>query len=153
MPVFSHSWKAPTGGDDPVQLSQRGPSLNVEIHLPPLVSTLAAQNGQPLPAPRAGIGLIDTGATFTAVDEGVLVSLGLRPVNVIQILTPSGGDTQGVYPCQISFPGTPILGSIPFNAVGSRLASFGVIALIGRDLPKHFLMVYNGVEGSWTLSY
>ena len=152
MPVFTHSWPAPSGGPDQQQLSQRGPSLNVTVELPPLPASVAVERGRQLPPPASGIGLIDTGARFTAVEEQVLVNLGLTPVNVIQVLTPSGGEPQFIYPCQISFPGTPIP-TIPFNAVGSKLAHFGVIALIGRDLLEHFLMVYNGREGFWTLAY
>jgi hypothetical protein len=37
--------------------------------------------------------------------------------------------------------------------VGSTLKPQGIVALIGRDLLRNFLLIYDGVHGSWTLSF
>src|SRR5438034_4293051 len=69
------------------------------------------------------------------------------------VRTPSGNQQQSLHPCQIASPGTPIP-PLDFNAVtGSQLAAQGLAALVGRDVLRHFLMIYNGVDGIWTLSF
>jgi len=43
---------------------------------------------------------------------------------------------------------------LPFNVViGSSLAPLGFSVLIGRDVLRFFQIVYNGVEGMWTLAF
>lgn len=97
--------------------------------------------------------MIDTGASTTAVDHQVLTGLGLTPTDVTQVATPSGVVQQPVYACNITFPGTPIP-TLPFNLViGSSLAPLGFSVLIGRDVLRFFQIVYNGVEGMWTLAF
>ena len=97
--------------------------------------------------------MIDTGASVTAVDQQVLVGLGLTPTDVTRVVTPGGVAQQPMYSCNISFPGTPIP-TLPFNVViGSSLAPLGFSVLIGRDVLRFFQIVYNGVEGMWTLAF
>ena len=130
-----------------------GPVLQVEIGLPARLAAHFNQTGVPIPQPHTGFALLDTGASITGVDAGILTALGVNPVSTTTVLTPSGQQQQSLYPCQISFPGTPIP-PLDFNAVtGSQLATQGLAALIGRDLLRHFLMIYNGVDGNWTLSF
>lgn len=65
----------------------------------------------------------------------------------------SPGSRQPVYPCILSFPGTP-LPAIPFNeVVASDLTAFGVSVLIGRDILAHCQFIYNGPEGFWTIAF
>ena len=43
---------------------------------------------------------------------------------------------------------------LPFAAViGSQMGALGYSALIGRDVLRFFQLVYNGVEGIWTLAF
>ncbi len=54
----------------------------------------------------------------------------------------------------MAFPGTPIIGTVPFNfVIGGQVGALGYAALIGRDVLTHFQLVYNGVEGFWTLAF
>jgi hypothetical protein len=97
--------------------------------------------------------LLDTGASITAVDAAILANLGVAPVGVATVQTPAGPQAQSLYPCQISFPGTPIP-ALHFNSVtGSQLAAQGIAVLVGRDLLRYFQIVYNGVDGIWTLAF
>lgn len=91
---------------------------------------------------------------MTAVDETVLQGLGLTATSVTNVATPSHQSVQQpVYPCILSFPGTP-LPALPFNEViGSSLLGLGCAALIGRDLLQFCQLVYNGPEGFWTLAF
>ncbi|MFQ5895019.1 MAG: aspartyl protease family protein [Nitrospinota bacterium] len=96
---------------------------------------------------------MDTGASITAVERDVLDRLGIRPHRVTPVVTANGPSRQPVYSCVISFPGTPIP-TLPFNSVvGSQIRSLGYSALIGRDVLRHFQLVYNGKEGFWTLAF
>jgi hypothetical protein len=54
---------------------------------------------------------------------------------------------------KFSFPGTTIP-VLEFNTVvGAELQQQGYLAIIGRDLLRHFQLVYNGVDGIWTLAF
>lgn len=79
MPILT----LPLGGDGaiiPILLHVSGPRQQV----------LRAAN-QPIPPPVLGRGLIDTGASGTAVDPSVVQALGLVPTGTINIVTPSTG--------------------------------------------------------------
>lgn len=131
----------------------QGPALQVEISIPALLASVLERAGVQIPTPHVGLALIDTGASITAVDQQVLGGLGLTPTGVTQVATPGGVVQQPLYACNISFPGTPIP-TLPFNVViGSSLAALGFVALIGRDVLRHFQIVYNGIEGIWTLAF
>lgn len=147
MPIFSRHWLDQDGRPDVERLRRQGPALTVEISIP---SDLAAESLQP----QAGLALIDTGASVTSVDEAPLRALGLRPTGVMEIATPSSSRSQQpVYPCVLSFPGTP-LPAIPFSEViASDLTAFGVSVLIGRDILANCQFTYNGAEGFWTVAF
>ena len=154
MPLFSRFWVDPTKTkSDPKRLLIQGPALQVQIDVPDDLAAVLVRDGKPVPPPQAGTALIDTGASFTAVEEVSLKALGLVPVGTNPIWTPSGPKDHPIYACKISFPGTPIQ-PLTFNAVvGCQLQGFGHQALIGRDILQYFLLVYNGVEGTWTLAF
>jgi predicted aspartyl protease len=97
--------------------------------------------------------LIDTGASVTAVDMDVLRRLGLPPVGTGTVVTPSGTETQGVYVVRLTFPQTPIPPLDPIPVMGSQLAGFGHIVLLGRDLLYGALLIYDGVHGHWTIAF
>ena len=131
----------------------RGPALPVEVSVTAgLAAALTARSTQ-LPAPQSGSGLIDTGASITAVDMEVIDRLGLPPVGTATVLTPSGSEIQGVYVIRLPFPGTPIPALDPMPVVGSQLRGFGHIVLLGRDLLVGALLIYDGAHGHWTLAF
>lgn len=153
MPVFSRWVDPQTNRTDPEQLRIRGPALQAEISISSALADALQRAGRPLPPPHVGLALIDTGASITAVEHNVLKQLGLSPTGVTPIATPGGVVQQPLYACNISFPGTPIP-TVPFSVViGSQLAPLGFSALLGRDILRFFQIVYNGVEGIWTLAF
>jgi hypothetical protein len=155
LPIFSRHWRhQQTGAPDPNQLRVTGPALQVEISIPTALAAALQQANQQFPQPHVGIALIDTGASMTNVDVGILQGLGLSPTGTVAVATPSATSVQQpTYACVLSFPGTP-LPPFPFNVViGSQLAGFGVAALIGRDVLAFCQLVYNGPEGFWTIAY
>ena len=106
-----------------------------------------------MPPPHVGYGLIDTGASINAVDLPVLQGLELNPTGFVPIATPGGTVQQPVFACDMAFPGTPIPVVLLNFVVGSQVGALGYAALIGRDILTHFQLVYNGVEGIWTLAF
>ena len=125
-----------------------GPRLPAELHLPVQLAEL----NLPVPRPVAGDALIDTGASRTVVAEDALQQLGVQPVGLTQVLTPSGQELQLLYPVAIAFVGTPERYSFS-QVVGSpHLRTQGLLALIGRDLLAGGLLVYNGHAGMFTLA-
>ena len=154
MPIFSRHWLGPDGRPDVERLRQQGPALTVEIAVPSDLDS-AEQGRDPSRLRRhVGLALVDTGASVTSVDEAPLQALGLQPTTVRDVATPSSVRVaQPVYACVLSFPGTP-LPAIPFTeVVASNLAGFGVAVLIGRDFLADCQLIYNGLEGFWTLAF
>ena len=153
MPVFNRIWLDSTGKQNPADLLGRGPALQVEVSIPDVMAAHLTATSSPLPTPHLGTGLIDTGAAISAVDVGVLQSLGLNPVSSIPVTTPAGDQMQGVYVVRLAFPGTPIQPQDPRPVIGSQLAGFGHVVLLGRDLLVGALLIYDGVHGSWTIAF
>ncbi len=96
--------------------------------------------------------MIDTGAGVSAVDVPVIQQLQIQPVGAIQVLTAGGPQPQQQFPASFSFPGTPFPTIFFSFVIGANLAGQGIVALIGRDVLRHFVMVYNGVYGQIILS-
>jgi len=116
-----------------------------------LAEKIGSQGGT-VAAPNVGHALIDTGATKSCVDEQALATLAIRPVGQTKVLTPSGSETQFIHPVRLTFVGTT-LGSIePIAVLASKLKDQGLLALIGRDILAHCILVYNGPGGIFTLA-
>jgi len=129
-----------------------GPLIAVEVHVPQPLATLLSQQGKPVPKPVPGSALIDTGASITAVDDSVITSLGVQPVGVTTVHTPSGSAQQNQYPVRFTFPGTNLPELSGTQAIGSVLLPQGIVALIGRDALRSLILVYNGPAGMITLA-
>ena len=156
MPLYSFlHWTNEEGHT----LQRTGPITQVEIAMPgPLREVLGAK-GDIAPPPRTGLALIDTGAFATAVDEAIFRDLGVSPIDVIETQSTSGSDKSNVYPAEVSFPDLG-LREIPLERVvgvnlGWPVGSGGknVIMLLGRDLLKYFLLLYNGPRSDITLAW
>jgi hypothetical protein len=80
---------------------------------------------------------------------------------MVTVGTAGGAQQQLLYPARFSFPGTN-LPSLEFNSLlGADLTSQGIpgprgaplMALLGRDILEHFVLIYNGLQGLFTLAY
>ena len=103
--------------------------------------------------------MIDTGATFCAIDDTVAQQLGLQPVGMQAIGGAAGIQQHPLYAAKMSFPGTQLPSLESSRLVGVNLAGHAanvaggpLLALVGRDLLKHFVMVYNGPMGLITMT-
>ena len=145
---------------NPHGLRELGAYFPVEVHVPAPIASALTKQGASVPTPVSGVGLIDTGATLTCVEETILSStLQLNPIGVVNSGTASGPVQQNVYPGRIVFPGEGWTLDIA-RVVGVNLAGQVVresvpkpiIVLLGRNFLERCVFIYNGTMGTWTLS-
>ncbi|MBF0518176.1 MAG: hypothetical protein HQK92_00445 [Nitrospirae bacterium] len=145
------SFNKATNKPDPYQLLHQGPLIEIKVEIPAELENYFLSNNIQLPKPETGHALIDTGASITAVDIGVINTLGIAPTNISKVYTPQGNTNQEMFPIKINFPGGMV-----FNfksVVGSILKEQGIIALIGRDVLFRGVFIYNGSTGACSISF
>ncbi|MDR1936683.1 MAG: hypothetical protein LBS49_14105 [Candidatus Accumulibacter sp.] len=115
-----------------------------------------------LPAPRwtEGNFLIDTGASGTCIDSGLLEPLNIPPTGVVSVQTPSTGATPrqcDQYDVMLYLPGTDqAREALHFPAAAvleTSLASQGIDGLLGRDVLDNCVFIYNASLRIFTLAY
>lgn len=162
MPVYNRFYFLSTSGSPapggsvalhPGPLFAVGPQIPVNVQMPQALASLLTQQQKPVPNPISGVALLDTGASISAVDATVIQSLGVSPVGVTTLHTPSGTSQQNQYPVRFEFPGSNLPAIETQRAIGSLLQQQGIIALIGRDVLASFVFVYNGPGGFITLAF
>jgi hypothetical protein len=159
MPVFDFfHWDKQKGNT----LAETGALLQVTVGIPPALEQLCLKNSIAIPTPISGYAMIDTGASASAVHEQIFIDFGVQPIDHIPMSTPHSKDKFSfVYPSRIQFPGLNLVGDQMFSmmrVVGCELQwktfdNKEIIMLVGRDLLRHFLVIYNGVQSDVTLSY
>jgi hypothetical protein len=114
-----------------------GPIVEVFIGPSQLFAQTAATRGETVPAAVKALGMIDTGASGTVVTPGVVQQLGISPVGVTPMRTPS--TTAPVLALQfnvsLSFPNGVFVPSI--IALQAPLGGQPIQCLIGRDVLQH----------------
>ena len=157
MPTHNQWYYDQNNRPAPTGLVESGPVLHVEISVAAPLADQLTQQGQSIPAAAAGQALIDTGATATAIDESVVTKLGLSPIDTVQLSTAHGEREAGVYACRIRFasqslPEIDASRATGVNLAGQAVDGTSIIALIGRDVLRECLFVYNGPMGHFSLS-
>ena len=162
MSVYNNLFlrKTPNGSQlDKNILSTAGPILPVEVTIPtPLADILTKQN-KPIPQPKSGWALIDTGATRTCVDADAITQLGVNPIGRAKIHGSAGKHEVNIFPAHFRFPTFQGGFEIDFTAtlgVDIKAQQFNkqpIIVLIGRDVLSRCIFIYNGTLGVYTLSF
>ena len=129
-----------------------GPKIQLALSLlEPQLQTLA-DRGETPPAPVAGWGIIDTGACVTCVDENAARNAGLATVDTGPIASATHDNhTVPIFAGQLDVAGIP-QNINTYRAYGVNLEAQGLIALIGRDVLANCILVYNGLDGSFSLA-
>jgi hypothetical protein len=136
-----------------------GAFFEIEIHVPQKIAEVMSKSGQAVPSGISGLGLIDTGATMTCIEENILISLGLNPIGKVNSGTANGPKACNVYPARIVFPTKGWTFDIG-QVVGVDLTGQSIqidppkplIALLGRNLLQRSVFIYNGITGLWTIT-
>lgn len=133
-------------------LQMMGPVTQVRISAPPTITQTILAKGGVLPPPVDGIALIDTGAAGTCIDADVATKLSL-PVTGSGSITSA---THAAIPCNLHPIQVEVVGwPVKFHtnrAMGTSLKAHGIIALIGRDVLRNCILIYNGAAGTFSLS-
>lgn len=125
-----------------------GPIIPATLHMLDAHRTKAEASP---PAPVAGNVLIDTGASTTCLDAGAAQRAGL-PIVGNGKMNSATHDNHAV-PLFAGMLRLTNFGDLPVeNAMGANLGNQGIIALLGRDVLRNCILVYNGIGGSVTLA-
>ena len=138
------------GASDP-NLANAGALVQVHFAASPPYQEILQAARRPIPPPVPAIALIDTGACFTAIRQGLLTSLGLQPVGITHIHSASHSNVPcPQYYVQVLMPPTVV--NMWWIGTVVEMPLTGIDCLIGRDLLAHGVLIYSGVTASWTLS-
>jgi hypothetical protein len=145
---------------------QTGARIQVQFSVNRATLMLLRHRNQPVPQPIIVTAIIDTGAERTCIDPMVArnanltvygFGLSAAPGTTAKPLPQLGGATaNAVYQSTLTIihPQKHSDLVLPELTVGSLpLASFGIEAVIGRDVLASCVLVYNGTTGSATLAY
>ena len=104
-----------------------------------------------LPAPVSGYAMIDTGARLTCFDQSAAQKAQLMVVGRSNVTSATGTGKVPVYSGQLDIAEFACIKAEA--ALGVKLETPGLIALIGRDVLADCILVYNGPENSVSLSH
>ncbi len=135
----------------------RGPMIDVKVMQSSQRVAALKQANLPYVHPVTILGLLDTGAGCSALDRGVIRTLGLNPTGMIKIHTPSTGtnyEERNLYDASLVIgEGYPKPLAVTLPILESDFASEGFLALIGRDILDQCFMMYDGPAASYTLFF
>ncbi len=125
--------------------------MEIQVSVGPGVEEALRKSKAALPSPVKIMALIDTGATGTVIQSGIARQLGLNPVGIALINTPSSTNVQ-CYQYQVTmlFPNNV---QVAATAIEAPLQGQHIQCLIGRDVLAHGVLVYIGYTNSFTLSF
>ena len=167
MPIFSYTSSYTSSGQTTYQQSQTagraspkealqlaGPRM--PIHIVPTEATQQTLKKRGIKPPMdslEGEALVDTGATFSAIDIRLARALRLSIVNQTRIATPSDSShAADVYSgIVVHIKHTEARIALP-SVVGANLQALGIQALLGRDVLAIGILVYSGHTGSFSFS-
>lgn len=155
MPVFNFYHFTKERG---YTLEDDGPIIPVTIGLPTALEEFCVEKNIPIPPATSGYALIDTGASGSAVHEQLLLDLGVQPIDSIPTQTPHGAGRSFIYPAKVGFPALNIENYRMDRLMGCQLKwatkdGKEVIMLLGRDILKYMLLVYNGQSNDVHISF
>ena len=128
-----------------------GPVVDMRVWIGTPVEEVLKKSVASLPAPVPVTGMIDTGATGTVIQPEIAKKLGLQPVGVVTISTPSSENvTCYQYIVRLIFPSNVIVEAI---AIEAPLKGQHIQCLIGRDVLAHGILVYTGYINQLSLSF
>jgi len=132
-------------------LLAQGPIVEVQLAVGAILENLLKTQKQPVPAPITSLAMIDTGASATVVRDTLPPSLGLNPVSVVPINTPSSTHVLcPVYLLRLVLPNNVV---VETTAIAAPLQNQHIQCLIGRDVLQHGVLVYIGYANTFSLSF
>lgn len=137
-------------------LATEGPIIDCTLSLNGAAQAALAlvQPPQPLPAPVSASLLIDTGASHSMVKDGVLSTLGLHPVGMLGVNTPTSQDVAcALYAVRLTLPHGGYIDTTVIQAPPSGFGGQTIDGVIGRDVLSFGILIYMGQRAQFTLSF
>ena len=134
-------------------LVQVGPVAEVTVATTRSLSAALSERGAPVPPGVRAVAMLDTGASATVLAPSVVNALGLRPVGVALISTPSTTEPQSVHKYAVDLALPNGLSVRDVVALEAPLGGQRIECLIGRDILAHGVLVYVGCANQVTLSF
>lgn len=132
-------------------LEKIGPVVDMSLSVHQDVEDALRQASQPIPTPIQITALVDTGATASVIQEACVNSLGLQPVGVTYVNTPSSHNVKCyTYPVRLHLPNNV---SREVIAIAAPLQGQNIQCLIGRDVLSEAILIYLGDANTFTLSF
>ncbi len=132
-------------------LQALGPLVEMRVWIGTPVEEALSKSGTSLPDPVPVKAMIDTGATGSVIQPEIAKKLGLQPVGVAKISTPSSENVQCYqYAVRLIFPNNVIVEAI---VVEAPLKGQQIQCLVGRDVLAHGVLIYTGYINQFTLSF
>ena len=131
-------------------LRNEGPTIEVIIFPPAPIINAATAAGQIIPQVK-GIGLIDTGASMSAIDANIATNLQLISRDYVPVLTPSGISNHYTYDIAVMLPAQLGLKMFFIEVTGADLSLQPYDFLIGRDILEQCTLIFNGWDNSFQL--
>lgn len=132
-------------------LESEGPILEVHFLIPSDLEKKYIEEKKSIPDPVIIRSLIDTGASACVIKKEIPEKLGLEPMGVIKINTPSSSEHECYqYFIRMIIPSHKLAYEGAF--IAAPLEGQDISCLIGRDVLKSGIMIYIGYNNQFTLS-
>jgi hypothetical protein len=138
---------------------QLGPIIEIYVAVSSPRVAILKQQGLPVPPAVLAKGLIDTGASHTAIDSAITESLELSPKRLAKVVTPSTGVVPHrchTFDVSLHIPFPAAMAPWSNNACEVTKADLkhqGFDVLVGRDILAESVLIYDGRNGTFTLCF
>jgi predicted aspartyl protease len=133
-------------------LKANGPIIEVLIAPSRRLVEVMQRRKQTPPQPVKTMAMIDTGASSTVVSPGIIEQLNIAAIGAVKISTPSDRDVSCLqYEATIIFPSRVAIATS--ELIAAPLEGQPLKCLIGRDVLRDSVFIYNGYAQTITLSY
>lgn len=133
------------------ELQRNGPLVTVVLGVVSDAEAALRDRGEPVPQPLQATMLLDTGASRTVIAAGLAQRLGLRPVGVHRVSTPSTTTPlpMPVYRAKLTLSSGP---AFETTVIEAPLGGQAIQGLIGRDVLAQAVLIYIGYANQFTLA-
>lgn len=133
------------------ELRDHGALIKVRIAQPRDVADSLRAQGKAVADAVDAMAMIDTGASITAIDQGLATRIGLVQTGVAPVAGVTGVQDQPIYAAQVMLD-QPSVALDPWKMIGSPLNIQNFDVLLGRDFLQELTLVYDGSSGNFQLS-
>jgi hypothetical protein len=128
-----------------------GPVVEIQLAISSALEATLRRSVQAIPTPISLTAVVDTGSSRSAIQRGLPTQLGLRPINIVAVQTPSSTNVLSrIFSVRLLMP-NGIARDVPILEM--PLQGQHIQCLIGRDVLAHSTFVYLGRDDLFSLSF